>query len=49
MRSLSSKNWDVNYLLYEESIFTKYAWVKALNNKKGKTVLTGFIEIVKSF
>ena len=27
-------------------IFTKYAWVKPLKNKKGKTVLNAFIEIV---
>ena len=27
-------------------VFTKYAWVKPLNDKKGKTVLNTFIEIV---
>ena len=28
--------------------FTKYAWVKSLNEKKGKTDLTAFIEIVNA-
>ena len=27
-------------------VFTKYAWVKPLKDKKGKTVLNAFIEIV---
>ena len=27
-------------------IFSKYAWVKPLKDKKGKTVLNAFIEIV---
>ena len=27
-------------------IFSKYAWVKPLKGKKGKTVLNAFIEIV---
>ena len=27
-------------------VFTKYAWVKPLKDKKSKTVLHGFIEIV---
>ena len=46
MGSLSSKNGDVNYLLYVIDVFTKYAWVKSLKNKKSKTVLHGFIGIV---
>ena len=39
MGSLSSKNKNVKYLLCVIDVFTKYAWVKLLNNKKGKTVL----------
>ena len=27
-------------------VFTKYAWVKPLNDKKANTILQGFIEIV---
>ena len=46
MKSLSSKNKNVNYLLCVIYLFTKYAWVKPLKHKKGKTVLNAFIEIV---
>ena len=28
-------------------VFTKYAYVKPLKNKKAKTVIHGFIELVK--
>ena len=30
-------------------VFTKYAWVKLLKDKKGKTVINPFIEIVNEF
>ena len=43
---LSSKNKNVKYLLCVIDFFTKYAWVKPLKDKKGKTVLNAFIEIV---
>ena len=46
MGSLSSKNRNVKYLLCVTDVFTKYAWVKPSKNKKGKTVLNGFIEII---
>ena len=46
MESLSSKNKNVKYLLCVIDNFTKYAWVKPLKDKKGKTVLNAFIEIV---
>ena len=46
MRLLFSKNKNVRYLLCVIVIFTKYAWVKALKDKKDKTVLNAFIEIV---
>ena len=46
MESLSSKNKNVKYLLRVIGNFTKYAWVKPLKDKKGKTVLSAFIEIV---
>ena len=41
MGSLSSKNRGVKYSLCAINAFTKYAWVKPLNNKKAKTVLHG--------
>ena len=45
MQSLSSKNKNVTYLCVTD-IFTKYTWVKPLQNKKWKTVLNAFIKIV---
>ena len=42
---MSSKNKSVKYLLCAIDVFTKYAWVKPLKDKKGKTVLKAFIEI----
>ena len=44
MGSLSSKNKNVKYLLRVINVFTKYAWVKPLKDKKGKTVLNAFID-----
>ena len=50
---MSSKNKSVEYLVCVIDVFTKYAWVKPLKVKKGKTVLkkgktvlNAFIEIV---
>ena len=43
---LSSKNKGVKDLLCVIDVFTKYAWVKPLKDKKSKTVLNAFIEIV---
>ena len=43
---LSSKNKNVVHLLCVMNVFSKYAWVKPLKDKKGKTVLNAFIEIV---
>ena len=45
MEPLSSKNKNVKYLCVRD-VFTKYAWVKPLKERKGKTVLNAFIEIV---
>ena len=36
----------LNIYCVSQLFSTKYAWVKPLKNKKGKTVLNGFIEIV---
>ena len=46
MRSLSSKNKNVKYLLSVIHVFTKYAWVKSLKYNKSKTILKAFIKIV---
>ena len=46
MGSLFSKNKNVKYFLYVTDDFTKYAEIKPLKDKKGKTVLNAFIEIV---
>ena len=46
MGSLSSKNKNVKYLLRAIDVFIKYAWVKPLKDKKDKTVVNAFIEIV---
>ena len=45
MESLSSFNRDVKYLVCVIDVFTKYPCLKALKDKKAKTVLHGFIEI----
>ena len=46
MESLSTKNKSFIYLLCVIDVFAKYAWVKPLKDKKGKTLLNAFIEIV---
>ena len=46
MESLSSKNKIFKYLLCVIDLFPKYAWVKPLKDRKGKTVLNAFIETV---
>ena len=46
MGSLSSKHQNVRYLLCVIDVFTKYAWIKSLKDKKDKTVLNAFIEIL---
>ena len=46
MELFSSKNINAKYLLCVIDVFTKYTWVKHLKDKKSKTVLKAFIEIV---
>ena len=46
MGLLFSKNWGVKYVLCVIDVFTKYAWVKSLKDKKCKTVHRSFIEMV---
>ena len=45
MESLSSKNKNVKYLLCVIDVFTKYAWVKPLQDKNDKAALNAFMEI----
>ena len=46
MKSLFSKNKNVKYLLCAVDVSTKCEQVKPLKDKKSKTVLNGFMEIV---
>ena len=46
MGSLSSKNKNVKCLLCVIVVLTKYAWVKILKDKQGKTVYKAFIRMV---
>ena len=46
MRSLSSYSCGAKYLLCVIDVFTKYVWIKSLKDKKAKTVLNDFIEII---
>ena len=48
-RIISSKNGNFKYLLCLNDVFTRYAWIKPLKVKKGKTVLNYFSEIVNEF
>ena len=44
--SLSSFSNSAKYLLCVMNVFTKYDWIKPLKDKKSKTVLDSFTEIV---
>ena len=46
MGPLTSKNKNVKHLLCVIEAFTKYTCVKPVKDKRGKTVLNTFIEIV---
>ena len=46
MKSLSSKNKNVKYLLCVIDVFINYTWVKPLKDEKGKIVLNAFMEIL---
>ena len=39
MKSLSSFNWNIKYLLCAIGVFTKYVWVNLSKDKKSKTLL----------
>ena len=44
--SLSSSNKNVKHLSCAIDVFTKYAWVKPVKDKKRRTVFNAFIKIV---
>ena len=46
MGSLSSKRRNARYLLFMIDVVAKYPWAKPLKDKKFKTIINDFIEIV---
>ena len=47
MQSLSKKNKGIKYLLCAIDLFSKYAFVVPLNNKKGTSIVNAFNKIIK--
>ena len=47
MQSLSKYNKGNNYLLCESDLFSKYAWVVSLKDKKGVSVANAFQKIIR--
>ena len=47
MQSLSRKNKGIRYLLCAIDLYSKYAFVIPLENKKGISVTNGFNKIIK--
>ena len=47
MQLLSKYNKGIRFLLRVIDIFSKYAWVVALNNKKGISIIREFQSILK--
>ena len=47
MQLLSKYNKGIRFLLRVIDIFSKYAWVVALNNKKGISIIRAFQSILK--
>ena len=47
MQSLSRKNKGIKYLLCVIDLYSKYAFVIPLENKKGISVTNGFNKIIK--
>ena len=47
MQSLSRKNKGIKYLLCVIDLYSKYAFVIPLKDKKGITVTNGFNKIIK--
>ena len=47
MQSISKFNKGIRFLLYVIDIFSKYAWVVSLKDKKGVTIVNAFQSILK--
>ena len=47
MQSLSKYNKGIMYLLYAIDLFSKYAWVIPIKDKKGITIANAFQKILK--
>ena len=47
MQSLSRKNKDIKYLLCATDLFSKYAFVIPLKDKKGISIVNAFNKIIK--
>ena len=46
MQSLSKYNKGIKYLWCAIDLFSKYAWVVSLNNKRGITIVNAFQKII---
>ena len=46
MQSLSKYNRLIRYLLCAINLFSKYAWVVPLNNKRGISIVNAFQKII---
>ena len=46
MQSLSKYNKGIKYLLCATDLFSKYAWVVLLKNKKGISIVNAFQKII---
>ena len=47
MQSLSKQNKSIKYLLYAIDLFSKYAFVVPLKDKKGISIINAFNKIIK--
>ena len=46
MESLSKYNKGIKYLLYAIDLFSKYAWVVPLKDKRGNSIVNAFQKII---
>ena len=46
MQSLSKYNIEIKYLLHAIDLFSKYAWVVRLKDKKGTSIVNAFQKII---
>ena len=49
MQSLSKYNKRIKYLLRAIDLFSKYAWVVPIKDKKGVSIVDAFQKILKEF